>query len=213
MKKYSWILYILTTLVTVSCSSKKQNQHTDTDLTPPNILWITCEDISPALGCYGDPYAKTPVLDRLAEEGILYTHAYATAPICSPARSTLISGIYATSLGTQHLRSDIPMPDDFMILPEYLRKTGYFCSNNSKTDYNFNPEGRWDENGNNAHWRNRKDRQPFFSVFNYGITHEGPANSLNADDVKTLVTKHDPQEAMLPPYYPDTPEFRRIWAH
>ncbi len=118
MKKYSWIIYILTTLITVSCSSKKQNQHSDANLPPPNILWITCEDISPALGCYGDPYANTPVLDRLAEEGILYTHAYATAPICSPARSTLISGIYATSLGTQHLRSDIPMPDDFMILPE-----------------------------------------------------------------------------------------------
>ncbi len=213
MKKYSWIIYILTTLITVSCSSKKQNQHSDANLPPPNILWITCEDISPALGCYGDPYANTPVLDRLAEEGILYTHAYATAPICSPARSTLISGIYATSLGTQHLRSDIPMPDDFMILPEYLRETGYYCSNNSKTDYNFNPEGRWDESGNNAHWRGRKEGQPFFSVFNYGITHEGPTNRLNEDDVMTLKTKHDPLKANLPPYFPDTPEFRRIWAH
>lgn len=213
MKNYTWIIYILTALVAGSCSSKKQSTQAINDLPPPNILWITCEDISPALGCYGDPYANTPVLDRLAEEGVLYTHAYATAPICSPARSTLISGIYATTLGTQHLRSDITMPEDFRIMPEYLSEAGYFCSNNSKTDYNFDPEGRWDENGNNAHWRNRNDGQPFFSVFNYGITHEGPANNLNADDVKTLGTKHDPQEAMLPPYYPDTPEFRRIWAH
>ena len=137
MKNYTWIIYILTALVAGSCSSKKQSTQAINDLPPPNILWITCEDISPALGCYGDPYANTPVLDRLAEEGILYTHAYATAPICSPARSTLISGIYATSLGTQHLRSDIPMPVDFMILPEYLRETGYFCSNKSKTYYYF----------------------------------------------------------------------------
>jgi hypothetical protein len=121
--------------------------------------------------------------------------------------------MYATTLGTQHLRSAIPMPDDFRILPEYLREAGYFCTNNNKTDYNFSPEGRWDENSSNAHWRNRKDGQPFFSVFNYGITHEGPANSLNEDDVKTLVIKHAPQEAVLPPYFPDTPEFRKIWAH
>jgi arylsulfatase A-like enzyme len=213
MKNSIWIIYILTALVAGSCSSKKQNPQAKNDLPPPNILWITCEDISPALGCYGDTYANTPTLDRLAGEGMLYTRAYATAPICSPARSTLISGIYATSLGTQHLRSDITMPEDFRILPEYMREAGYFCTNSSKTDYNFNPEGRWDENGNNAHWRNRNDGKPFFSVFNFGITHEGPANSLNPDDVKTLVTKHDPQEAMLPPYYPDTPEFRRIWAH
>jgi len=213
MKNCTWIIYVLTALVAGSCSSRRQGPQTKNDLPPPNILWITCEDISPALGCYGDTYANTPVLDQLAEEGLMYSRAYATAPICSPARSALISGMYATTLGTQHLRSAIPMPDDFRILPEYLREAGYFCTNNNKTDYNFSPEGRWDENSSNAHWRNRKDRQPFFSVFNYGITHEGPANSLNEDDVKTLVMKHDPQEAMLPPYFPDTPEFRKIWAH
>jgi N-sulfoglucosamine sulfohydrolase len=204
MKNVIWIIYILSALLVSGCTS---------DLPPPNILWITCEDISPALGCYGDTFANTPTLDRMAGEGMLYTRAYATAPICSPARSTLISGIYATSMGTQHLRSDITMPEDFRILPEFLREAGYFCTNNSKTDYNFSPEGRWDENSPKAHWRSRPDGQPFFSVFNYGITHEGPANDLNADDVKTLLKKHDPEKAILPPYYPDTPEFRRIWAH
>ena len=212
MKHYTWIIYILTALVTGSCGYRKQGQQAGNELPPPNILWITCEDISPALGCYGDKYANTPVLDLLAKEGVVYAHAYATAPICAPARSALISGMYATTLGTQHLRSSIPMPEDFRILPEYLRDEGYFCTNNSKTDYNFSPEGRWDENGNEAHWRNRPEGQPFFSVFNYGITHEGQANSLDEEDLKTLSERHDPEKAQLPPYYPDTPEFRRIWA-
>jgi N-sulfoglucosamine sulfohydrolase len=115
MKKCAWVLNILTAFIVNSCHSREQNAQSRIDLPPPNILWITCEDISPALGCYGDTYANTPVLDRLAGEGMLYTHAYATAPICSPSRSTLISGMYATSLGTQHLRSDITMPEDFRV--------------------------------------------------------------------------------------------------
>jgi len=178
----------------------------------PNILWITCEDIGPALGCYGDEYADTPNLDTLASEGILYRNAFATAPICAPARSCLITGLYATSLGTQHLRSDIPVPADLKILPQYLRDVGYYCTNNSKTDYNFSPEGRWDENSSTAHWRNRPDGQPFFSVFNYGMTHEGNANSSDEKILAGLEKRHDPAKAVLPPYYPDTPEMRSIWA-
>jgi N-sulfoglucosamine sulfohydrolase len=88
----------------------------------PNLLWITCEDISPALGCYGDPYAVTPNLDRLAAEGVLYENAFATAPVCSPARSCLITGMYATSLGTQHLRSNIRLPHHVKCFSEYLRE-------------------------------------------------------------------------------------------
>ncbi len=198
------VLFLLCT----SCNQEKRDS-----LPPPNILWISCEDISPALGCYGDTYANTPTLDRLAEEGIVYTRAYAPAPICSPARSTLISGVYATTLGTQHLRSAIPMPEDFRILPQYLSEAGYFCSNNDKTDYNFSYEGRWDDQGREAHWRNRGEGQPFFSVFNHGITHEGHANRINESDVESLAVKHDPEKAQLPPYYPDTPEMRKIWAH
>ncbi|MBD3274370.1 MAG: sulfatase-like hydrolase/transferase, partial [Candidatus Marinimicrobia bacterium] len=185
----------------------------DEEYSRPNVLWITAEDISPALGCYGDEYANTPTLDALAEDGILYENAFATAPICAPARSSLITGIYATSLGTQHLRSDIPVPEDLKILPEYLREQGYFTTNNSKTDYNFDPSGRWDENGSDAHWRNRPGNEPFFSVFNYGITHEGHANRDDPQDVETLDSLHDPAEAPVPPYHPDTPEMRDIWAH
>ena len=204
MKRTTLFLIICAALCLYSCNDEPQ---------PPNILWISCEDISPALGCYGDEYASTPNLDRLAGEGIRYTHAYATAPICAPSRSALITGMYATTLGTQHLRSEIPVPDDFMILPEFLREAGYYCTNNVKTDYNFHPAGRWDEISDTAHWRNREKGQPFFCVFNYGITHEGHANSFNPNDTRSLDTKHDPDIAVLPPYFPDTPEFRKIWAH
>ena len=116
------ILILTSPFILSGCQSVNKKQASD--LPPPNILWISCEDISPALGCYGDPYARTPTLDRLAEEGVLYTRAYAQAPICSPARSTLITGVYATTLGTQHLRSDIPMPKGFRILPSTSVKPG-----------------------------------------------------------------------------------------
>lgn len=179
----------------------------------PNVLWITCEDISPAWGCYGDELATTPHIDRLAAEGHIFTQAFSNAPICAPARSTLITGMYATSLGTQNLRSEIPVPADLKILPELLKEAGYFTTNNAKTDYNFSAEGRWDENSNTAHWRNRATNQPFFSVFNFGITHEGHANSDRPEDTQTLDVKHDPAEMKLPPYFPDTDEFRSIMAH
>lgn len=189
----------------VSCTSKLEEK--------PNILWITHEDLSPVYGCYGDGYATTPTLDSLAEKSIVYTQAFSNAPICAPARSTLITGMYATSLGTQHLRSEIPIPYELKILPEVLREKGYYTTNNAKTDYNFSPEGRWDESNNEAHWRNRQDDQPFFSVFNFGITHEGHTNRVDPEDTRSIENLHDPDLAELPPYLPDSPEMRAIWAH
>ena len=184
----------------------------------PNILWITCEDISPALGCYGDKYAITPNLDQLAAEGLLYTNAYATAPVCSPARSCLITGTYATSLGTQHLRSDIKLPGNIKCFTEYLRKAGYYCSNNYKQDYNFEATTAWDESSKTAHWRKRKPGQPFFSVFNSITTHQsqidGPEPRFFAKYTSNLKPeeRHDPAEAPVPPFYPDTPVVRQTLA-
>lgn len=182
----------------------------------PNILWISTEDHNPAIGAYGDDYARTPAIDKLAEEGILYQNAFVSSPICAPARSAIITGIYATSLGTQNLRSDIPIPGFIKTLPEILRDHGYFTSNNSKTDYNFDASGRWDESNTEAHWRNRSsDNQPFFSVFNLMVTHEGRENTDNYNDEElfaSLEERHDPSKAKLPPFYPDTPEMRKLWA-
>ena len=184
----------------------------------PNILWITCEDINPYLGCYGDTFAITPNLDKLASEGLLYTNAYATAPVCAPARSCLVTGVYATSLGTQHLRSDVQLPKKIKCFPQYLRAAGYYCSNNYKKDYNFTDINVWDESSQTAHWRNRKPSQPFFSVFNFTSTHQGQINGSDEDFFTKYRSKlkpqecHDPAKVPLPPYYPDTPVVRKIWT-
>lgn len=200
---------LLSTLILFSCGSDSQKE-----LPPPNILWISAEDIDPAWGCYGDNYASTPNIDRLATDGFIYTRASSTSPICAPARSTLITGMYATSLGTQHLRSDVPIPNDLQILPEILRANGYYTTNNVKTDYNFSAEGRWDDSSNQAHWRNKGEGQPFFSVVNFMITHEGPTNNTDPESVKKdLTLRHDPAKATIPPYFPDTPKMREIMAH
>jgi N-sulfoglucosamine sulfohydrolase len=135
----------------------------------PNILWITFDDLSPHLGSYGDAFARTPALDAFARQSVRYTNAFATSPVCSPARSTLITGMYATSLGTQRLRSTFAVSPEIRPFAEHLRKAGYFTSNNEKTDYNVADEpafiaAAWDDNGPEAHWRNRKPGQPFFSV-------------------------------------------------
>jgi arylsulfatase A-like enzyme len=184
----------------------------------PNILWITCEDISPCLGCYGDPLAITPNLDRLAGRSIRYTNAYATAPVCSPSRSCLVTGLYATSLGTQHLRSQIAIPRQIEPFPKLLRAAGYYCSNNSKEDYNFKDPTIWDDSSEKAHWRNRPIGQPFFSVFNLMTTHQSQINGSDEEFEARCGSKlkpeerHDPRKMLLPPYYPDTPMVRKMWA-
>lgn len=185
--------------------------------TRPNIVWINCEDTGPNWGCYGDEFATTPNIDELATQGVLYTKAYATAPICSPSRSCLITGLYATSLGTQHLRCEVKRPGFIKTLPEILSEAGYFTTNQAKTDYNFDPTGVWDYWKNElTPWRNRKGNQPFFSMFVFGMTHEGSVNRTEkwAENTKDLTKElfHDPAKVPLPPYYPDTPEIRKIWA-
>jgi len=173
----------------------------------PNILWITCEDIGPHLGAYGDKYANTPNLDRLATRGVIYRNAWSTAPVCAPARTAIISGMYPTCTGSEHMRSMTRLPAGMKMYPQYLREAGYYATNNSKEDYNLEKPGAvWDESSAKAHWRNRKPGQPFFAIFNFTITHESQIRSRP----HTLV--HDPAKVRLPAYHPDTPEVRHDWA-
>ena len=173
----------------------------------PNILWITCEDTGPHLGCYGDTYAITPNLDRLAARGLRYRHVWSNAPVCAPARTTIISGVYPTATGSEHMRSLVPMPSFMRMYPQFLRERGYYCSNNSKEDYNLEKPGQvWDDSSARAHWRNRKPGQPFFAVFNIMATHESQIRT------RPYAPKHDPAKVRVPGYHPDTPDTRLDWA-
>jgi arylsulfatase A-like enzyme len=181
--------------------------------------------MSPHIGAYGDALARTPVLDGLARESIRYTHAFTTAPVCAPSRAAIITGMYQTAIGAQHMRTTedrVPeLPGPYLAVPpfyvkafpEYLRAAGYYTSNRAKTDYQFGvPFTIWDDLGPTAHWRNRADRsQPFFSVFNLEVTHESQIFPTSpARKGKPLVT--DPARINMPPYYPDTPLVREELA-
>ena len=178
----------------------------------PNILWLVSEDNHTFLGCYGDPLARTPTLDKLAREGVLFERCF-TQPVCAPSRHTLIAGVYAASSGPgQHMRAQGKIPSWLKGFPALLREAGYFTSNNAKTDYNspISVEAAWNECSRKAHWRNRPAGQPFFSVFNHEVSHESclfPEKELPLD-----FPPMDPARVRIPPYQPDTPEMREDWA-
>jgi arylsulfatase A-like enzyme len=191
----------------------------------PNILFISNEDMSPHLGAYGDPVARTPNLDRLATESLRFTSAFTTAPVCAPSRAAIITGMYQNAIGAQHMRTsfgavaEAPGPYEAVppfyvkAFPEYLRAAGYWTSNNVKTDYQFgNPFTIWDAISDTSDWRQRSDKdQPFFSVINLVVTHESRTfPDSPARRGKPLVT--DPAKVQVPPYYPDTPKVRENLA-
>lgn len=198
------------------------------DALPPNILWISVEDISPLIGVYGDPVVETPVIDGLAAEGMMYTNAFTTAGVCSPSRTAIITGMHQSSIGAHHHRpthtghahktisKDEPLvsgavtpylavpPAYVKTFPEYLRAGGYYTTNNVKTDYNFGlPASVWDESSREAHWRNRPEGKPFFSVINLTTTHESQVWQSE------LPLSVDPDSVPVPPCLPDTPVVRR----
>ena len=175
----------------------------------PNILWLSSEDNGPALGAYGDAYADTPNLDRLADRGAVYLNAWSNAPVCAPARTAIITGMYPPATGSHHMRSRVRLPDGVQMFPQLLRAAGYYATNNAKEDYNVEKPGRvWDESSTEAHWRNRPGHggpgaPPFFAVFNLGITHESRIRQRPHEAV------HDPAGVRVPAYHPDTPEVRQ----
>ena len=173
----------------------------------PNILWLTSEDNGPHLGCYGDTFATSPHIDSIAEKGVVYLNCWSNAPVCAPARTTIISGLYPPSTGAEHMRSMTRLPSEFNMYPVYLKQAGYYCTNNSKEDYNLEKVGPvWDESSRKAHWKNRKEGQPFFAIFNYTTSHE---SQIRKRPHKAI---HNPMKVRVPAYHPDRPEVRQDWA-
>lgn len=175
----------------------------------PNFVWYLSEDNNPYIGAYGDPFARTPNIDKLASEGILYETCYATSPVCAPSRFTLLTGKYAETCGpAQNMRAVGNMPAWIKGFPEYLRDAGYWTTNNWKRDYNVEVDLKaiWDECSGKAHWRNRPQGSPFFAQFTTLTTHE---SQLFTEVPLTT----DPAQMIVPPYLPDTPNIREDRAH
>ena len=189
----------------------------------PNFLWLSCEDISPDLSCYGSPNVNTPVLDSLAGQGVKFTNAFTVYPVCSPVRCGTITSMYPNSIGGGHMRTNrrdyqCTPPPYVHCFTEYLRAAGYYCTNRDKTDYQFDsPVTAWDVDygwGGDylppediRDWRGREPGQPFFTVMNFGDTHE----SMIRNDENRVPVK-DINKITIPPYHPDTPVVRRDWA-
>ncbi|WP_422079359.1 sulfatase [Ulvibacterium sp.] len=217
MKKHSVI--VLLALFLLNCKERKESVSTEKAQDLPNIIWLVAEDQSPErFAMYGDSTISLPNLESLASDGVTFTNAVAPVPVCAPARSSIITGMYPTTLGTHNMRTHapwkqegneptIPIPSYSPIVPqgtrmftEYLRKKGYYTANGPKEDYNFEKtDAAWDESSNERHWRKRKEGQPFFMVFNFGVCHE---SGIWRKGDSTLYVS--PESVSVPPYFPNT---------
>ncbi|MEW4489639.1 sulfatase [Thalassoglobus sp. JC818] len=208
------VFAVLITLVSGIDANAAEANATDS-LKRPNIVWLISEDNSKHfLKLFDEHGAETPHIAALAEHGIIYDHAFSNSPVCSVARTTLITSCYGPRIGTQyHRRSKlVPMPEGLRMFPNYLREAGYYTANNSKKDYNaIEGEGVWDESSGKASWRKRAPGQPFFYKQSFKTTHE---SSLHFPR-KTLLnekTSTDPESVFVAPYHPDTETFRYTYA-
>lgn len=211
---YSFFIVMCLSLFCICCSGEKKAEIVKQQ---PNIVWFVAEDQSPDFfPMYGDSTISLPSLESLAQDGVIFTNAYAPVPVCAPTRSAIITGMYPTTLGTHNMRTynayttenqpEIEIPSYSPIVPqgtkmftEYLRKAGYYCTNNAKEDYNFRSlESAWDVSSNEGHWRNRPEDAPFFSVFNYNICHESGIWKQGANELSV-----SPDAIQVPPYFPN----------
>ena len=194
----------------------------------PNIVWIVAEDLGPYLPSWGDSTIETPNISRLVREGVKYTHVFSPSGVCAPSRAALSTGMYPSHIGANHMRTGgnpkyfpegiIPyeavLPVGVRMHSEELRRIGYYCTNNSKEDYQYRKAvTAWDESSNKAHWRNRPAGKPFFSIFNLGVTHESRIWAKAQDSL--WIPKDHP--IPVPPYLPDTEvgktDVRRMYSN
>ncbi|TMM53407.1 sulfatase [Maribacter algarum] len=214
--KIPFFTYVLLFSLIAFVACKEETEDTIQEQKTPNIVWLVSEDNSKHfLKLYEEGGAPMPNIESLAEKGIVFNNAFSNAPVCSVARSTIISGCYAPRVGSQyHRRMEFaPLPDGLKMFPEYLRKAGYYTSNNAKEDYNFvKSDSVWDDSSKKASYRNREQNQPFFHVQNFHSTHEGQLHFTKAQ-MDSLSTKTATDNVPVFPYHPDTPTFRYTNAH
>lgn len=222
MKQLLLFIFIISC---ISCANISQNKN-PTENKKYNIIWLVAEDQSPQFfPMYGDSSISLPNLESIAKESIVYDKAFANVPVCAPARSTIILGMYTIATATHNMRTynshlhEIEpsiglvgytpvMPKHTKEFPKYLRSEGYYCTNNSKEDYNMQiSDGTWDESSSKATWRNRKEGQPFFSVFNFMECHESGIWRFGKDSLFV-----DPKGIPVPPYFPDNDIIRHDLA-
>lgn len=209
-------------VLAAGASSALAQQQAEREKPLPNILCLVCEDISPYIGCYGDPYANTPNLDRFATEAIRYTGMHTTIGVSAPSRASLITGLYPTSFGANYMRTSNTKPlTEGLVQPyeavpeagvkcysEFLREIGYYCTNNAKQDYQFKaPITAWDESSGTAHWKNRPEGMPFFAIFNMEVTHESQVWKRTNEPLVI-----NPDDITPPPYHPNNKVVRHDWA-
>ena len=210
------------------CTQVKEVQDTAEKL--PNIIWLVAEDQSPDwFPMYGDSTIRLPHIESLARDGITFENAYSPVPVCAPARSSIITGMYPTTLGTHNMRTyapwrggpgkkpyetlDIPsyspvVPEGVKMFTQYLREKGYYTSNGPKEDYNFEKlESAWDDSSKEPFWGGRKEGQPFFSVFNFSVCHESQIWARGKDQLLISLAK-----VKVPPYFPDNDIVRHDMA-
>ncbi len=203
----------------------------------PNILWIVVDDMSPNFSCYGETSIETPNVDQLAKEGMRFSHAYATSPVCSTFRSAMITGMYQTTIGSHHHRSGrgdhhIVLPEGIRPVPELFKEAGYYTCIGSglpgkdasgietkhdrqgKTDYNFD----WHTKIYDSHdWAGRAEGQPFFmQVQLHGGKIRGDSTATYAETEKRAAREFghatESSHVELPPYYPRDSVLLRDWA-
>ncbi len=226
MIKKSFIVVCAVRLLT-GCGAENKPVIKSNEEPLPNIIWLVAEDQSPEwFPMYGDTTMALPNLEMLSADGVVFENAYSPAPVCAPARSSIITGMYPTSLGTHNMRTHAPwkegknepsigiasyspvVPEGVKMFTEYLRKKGYYCANGPKEDYNFEKTAAaWDESGKERHWRKRAEGQPFFTVFNFSVCHESQIWNRGKDSLFVA-----PENVMIPPYFPDNDTIRHDLA-
>ena len=240
MKRLIPLLCLLCVVGCVSNDSSNAVPEPDWD-SQMNILWLVAEDLSPIIPPFGDSTVTTPNLSRLAAEGVRYTHTFSPSGVCSPSRAAIATGMYPSHIGANHMRTGpwsmhgtspgflafaqrymppgVPLyepvpPPEVKMHSEYMRRAGYYATNNSKEDYQFRaPLTAWDESSDEAHWRNRAPGQPFFAIFNFFVTHESQVWGKAEDSLWV-----DPNlEVPIPPYLPSTEvavnDIRRVYSN